>query len=107
MFFNFKIFRRRVRVCKAWGYEYVTTSKQYPDWNNKFIYWVPFFSTMTLTVAKALRKICSADTKQKLMFQLPHEVQSTRLQDLGLNPQARSEKVKRSMSKTSKGQTGK
>ena len=65
--------RRRTRVCFAFGgYKYAGTSKSVaPDWNNKYINFVPFLCSLTVDLVRLLGEVCKLEAEGALLFQKP------------------------------------
>ena len=66
--------RRREHVCSFWDYNYVGTSKElYPEWNSRFINFVPFLCSLTLEIVDILCDICCLESSSLLLFQQSRE----------------------------------
>ena len=63
-------FRRRCYVCSFFDYKYVGSNKnEGKDWNNRFIYFIPFFCGLTPQLAIKLSELCALESSQLLLFQ--------------------------------------
>ena len=66
----FHTFRRRCYVCSFFDYKYVGSNKnEGKDWNNRFIYFIPFFCGLTPQLAIKLSELCALESSQLLLFQ--------------------------------------
>jgi len=65
-------FRRRTHACSFWGYKYLGSSKTLaPEWNNKFINFIPFLCCLTEDTIPEMKKLCAMESKGALLFQRP------------------------------------
>ena len=65
----FHSFRRRCYVCSLFDYKYVSNKNEGKDWNNRFIYFIPFFCGLTPQLAITLSELCALESSQLLLFQ--------------------------------------
>ena len=62
-------FRMRTICCEKWDYKYESTSRvKSAEWNNTYIKFIPFLTTMTVAVANRMRTVCILDSKHELLF---------------------------------------
>ena len=66
----FHTFKRRCYVCSFFDFKYVGSNKnEGKDWNNWFIYFIPFFCGLTPQLAITLSELCALESSQLLLFQ--------------------------------------
>ena len=66
----FHSFRRRCYVCSCFDCKYVGSNKnEGKDWNNRFIYFIPFLCGLTPQLAIKLSELCALESSQLLLFQ--------------------------------------
>ena len=61
-----------MHVCSFWGYKYLGSSKTLaPEWNNKFINFIPFLCCLTEENIPIMKRLCEMESKGALLFQRP------------------------------------
>lgn len=69
-FIYFVLNRRRSYVCNYFGYQYIGTKKDTaPEWNNRFIAFVPFLCSLTSDAATKLKQLMLLESTGSLLFQ--------------------------------------